>query len=117
MIDDPSRLPQAKSLLDVASSRSGYVTAIACEAVGTACVILGGGREKKEDTVDPSVGMVLHKKVGDEVKAGEAVCTIYYNAEARAERAKRLMEESYEIGEQGPAERQLVHRVIQSSRL
>ena len=46
--------------------------AIQCEDVGTACVILGGGREKKEDSVDPAVGIILHKKVADRVGAGEA---------------------------------------------
>jgi pyrimidine-nucleoside phosphorylase len=115
MIDDLSRLPRAKSSLRVVSPRSGYVTAVACEAVGTACVILGGGREKKEDAVDPSVGIVLHKKVWDGVKAGEAICTIHYNSEARAGRAKQLMEESYEIGDEPLEKRRLVHRVIQSS--
>jgi thymidine phosphorylase len=116
MIDDLSRLPQAGSSLEVASPRSGYVMAIACEAMGTACVILGGGREKKEDMVDPSVGLVLHKKVGDAVKRGEAMCTIHYNSESRAARAKRLIEESYQIGNGPPAKtRRLVHRVIQRS--
>jgi pyrimidine-nucleoside phosphorylase len=115
-IDDLSRLPQAKNSLEAASPKGGYVTAIACEAVGTACVILGGGREKKEDTVDPSVGLVLHKKVGDPVKGGEPICTIHYNSESRAARAKQLIEESYEIRDQPPAKtRPLVRRVIQSS--
>ena len=51
-----------------------------CEQIGTACVILGGGRERKEDSVDPAVGIVLHKKVGDAVAAGEPLCTIHYNS-------------------------------------
>ena len=55
-IDDPKRLPQAAHSLDVISPAAGYVTSIACEAVGTACVVLGGGREKKEDSIDPAVG-------------------------------------------------------------
>ena len=84
VIDDPGRLPRAKYALDVLSSRSGYVSAIQCEAVGTACVILGGGREKKEDSVDPAVGIILHKKVADRVAVGEPLCTMMYNAETRA---------------------------------
>ncbi len=68
-----------------------------CEQIGTACVILGGGREKKEDSVDPSVGIVLHKKVGDAVAAGEPLATIHYNAEDRAARARQLIEASIEI--------------------
>ena len=47
-----------------------------CEQIGTACVILGGGRERKEDSVDPAVGIVLHKKVGDRIVAGEPLATI-----------------------------------------
>ncbi len=112
VIDHPRRLPQAEHKLDVLSSRSGCVMKIDCEAVGIACVVLGGGREKKEDSVDPSVGLALHKKVGDSVVAGEPLCAIHYNSEARAARAKTLIEASYQIGETPPTKRPLVHRVI-----
>jgi thymidine phosphorylase len=84
-----------------------------CEQVGTACVILGGGRERKEDSVDPAVGIVLHKKVGDRVSAGEPLATIHYNAETRADRARQMLEESYRISDSSPNEkRPLIHRVI-----
>ena len=116
VIDDPGRLPRAAYTLDAISARGGYVTAIQCEAVGTACVVLGGGREKKEDSVDPAVGLVLRKKVSDHVRAGEPLCTIHYNSEARALRAKKLIEDSYAIGDAPPTqERPLVHRVITKS--
>jgi thymidine phosphorylase len=97
----------------VASARSGYVTAIACEQVGTACVILGGGRERKEDSVDPAVGIVVHKKIGDRVSAGEPLCTIHCHSDAQAARAKTLVQESYQIEDAPPArETSLIHRVI-----
>ena len=113
VIDDPKRLPQAKHTMVVTSPRDGYVTAIACEQVGTACVILGGGRERKEDAVDPAVGQVLHKKVGDRVTKSEPLCTIHYNSEDRAARVTQLMEESYRIDEAPPRQqRPLIHRVI-----
>lgn len=115
-IDDPKRLPQAQHRADVASPRSGFVTAIQCERAGTACVILGGGRERKQDAVDPAVGFVLHKKVGDPVSAGEPLVSVHYNSEARGARAKSLLQESYEIGDAPPArKRPLVHRVITKS--
>lgn len=115
-IDDPARLPQAKSKVEVLSSRAGYVQSIQCEHAGTACVILGGGRERKEDSVDPAVGFVLHKKVGDAVASGEPLCTIHYNSEALAARAKTLLLESFTIGDKAPAtQRPLVHRVISKS--
>jgi pyrimidine-nucleoside phosphorylase len=89
------------------------VTAIACEQVGTACVILGGGRERKEDSVDPAVGIVLHKKLGDKVSASEPLCTIHCHSNAQAARAKTLLEESYQIAAAPPAQKpSLVHRVI-----
>jgi pyrimidine-nucleoside phosphorylase len=113
VIDDPKKLPQAQHTMTIASPRNGHLISLQCEQVGTACVILGGGREKKEDSVDPSVGIVLHKKVGDSVSSGEPLATIYYNAESRAVRAKQLLEESFQIGDSPAHEkRPLIHRVI-----
>jgi pyrimidine-nucleoside phosphorylase len=115
-IDDPKKLPQAQHTLILSSPKNGYLAALQCEQVGTACVILGGGRERKEDSVDPAVGIVLHKKVGDPVASGEALATIYYNAEARAVRARQLLDESYQIADSPAHEkRPLIHRVIRKS--
>jgi pyrimidine-nucleoside phosphorylase len=115
-IDDASRLPRARHTVEVTSRTDGYVASIACETVGTACVILGGGREKKEDAIDPAVGFILHKKVGDAVRAGEPLVTVYYNSEPHAARAKKMIDESYGISAAPPAnKRPLVHRVIQCS--
>jgi pyrimidine-nucleoside phosphorylase len=116
VIDDSQRLPQAKHTLQVSSVRTGFLASLQCEQIGTACVILGGGRERKEDLVDPAVGIVLHKKVGDQVAAGEPIATIYYNAEAQAARARQLIEASCAIEDTAPsAKRPLIHRVIDTS--
>ena len=111
-IDDLSLLPKAQHTAELISPKAGYLTAIQCEQTGIACVILGGGRERKEDSVDPSVGFVLHKKVGDKVAQGESLCTVHYNSESRAARAKALLEASFQIGDAPPQSRPLVHRVI-----
>jgi pyrimidine-nucleoside phosphorylase len=112
-IDDPTRLPSADHRVEVPSPAAGYVTAIACEQVGTACVILGGGRERKEDSVDPAVGIVVHKKIGDKVSVGEPLCTIHCYSDAQASRTKSLLLESYAIAAAAPANKpNLVHRVI-----
>jgi len=112
-IDDPTRLPGAEHRVKVLSRQTGYVAAIACEQVGTACVILGGGRERKEDSVDPSVGIEVHKKIGDKVAAGESLCTIHCHSDAQAARAKTLLEESYQIAAAPPTHKtSMVHRVI-----
>lgn len=113
VIDDPQKLPSTKHRVQVASPSAGYVTAIHCEQVGTACVILGGGREKKEDSVDPAVGIAVHKKIGDKVGVGEALCTIHCHSDAQAARAKKMLEESFVIAAAPPAHKPaLVHRVI-----
>jgi pyrimidine-nucleoside phosphorylase len=111
-IDDTTRLPQARHSLQVKSPAAGRVMAIQAEQIGTASVILGGGRERKEDSVDPAVGIALHKKVGDRVDRGEPLATIFSNDESRAQRARDLIEQSCEIGVAAPAKRPLVHRII-----
>ena len=115
-IDDPTKLPQSQHTMKVTSRTAGYIAFMQCEQIGTACVILGGGRERKEDPVDPAVGIVLHKKVGDRVEAGEPIATIHYNQESRAERAKQVIVQSCEVAEAPPShKRPLIHRVIGKS--
>src|SRR5271163_136019 len=112
-IDDPSRLPEANHRVEVPSRQTGYVVSIMCEQVGTACVMLGGGRERKEDSVDPAVGIVIHKKIGDNVAQGESLCTIHCHSDAQAARVKTMLEESYQITPSALAQKPLlVHRVI-----
>ncbi len=116
VIDDAKKLPQAQHTMQVQSAKSGYLVSMQCEQIGTACVILGGGRERKEDAVDPSVGIILHKKVGDQVATGEPLATIHYNAEPRAQRARQLIAASCEVDDIAPsAMRPLIHKVIGKS--
>ncbi len=116
VIDDAKRLPQAQHTMQVTTAKAGHIASIQCEQVGTACVILGGGRERKEDSIDPAVGIVLHKKVGDRVATGEPIATIYYNVEAKATRARQLIEASYVVTDAAPAtKRPLIHRIIGKS--
>jgi len=115
VIDETGRLPQAARTIQVASPAAGFVFSMQCEQIGTASVILGGGRERKEDSVDPAVGIVLHKKIGDQVGIREPLATIHYHSESRAERAHKLIVESVQIGDAAPPKRPLIHRVIQKS--
>ena len=73
------RLPRARLVEPLPAPRSGYVAEIVAREVGLAVVLLGGGREKKGDPIDPAVGVVVHKKVGDAVEAGEPVMTVHAN--------------------------------------
>ena len=116
VVDDTGRLPQARHRLPVLSRSNGFVASIQCEQVGTAALVLGAGREKKEDSIDPAVGIALHKKVGAPVHAGEPLLTVHYNSDARLNEARRLLEESYTIAPQPPLSRRpLIHRIIQGS--
>ncbi|MCI0354197.1 MAG: thymidine phosphorylase [Acidobacteria bacterium] len=96
-IDDPSQLPQASHTSILKARARGYVGSMRCEQVGVASMLLGGGRETKEDSIDPAVGLVLHKKVGDAVSEGEPLCTLHYNSEWHLEEARSLLEQSYKI--------------------
>lgn len=115
VIDDSNRLPQARQTMQVASLKTGYLASMQCEHIGTACVILGGGRERKEDSVDPAVGIVLHKKVGDRVTAGESLAAIHYNDEAKATRARQFIEASCVVTDATPPMKPLIHRIIGKS--
>lgn len=81
VVDDPSLLPQAQYMIEVPAKESGFVSHIVADEIGTAAMLLGAGRATKESEIDLAVGLVLRKKVGDQVKAGESLVTIYANRE------------------------------------
>ncbi|HEY4624300.1 MAG TPA: pyrimidine-nucleoside phosphorylase, partial [Solibacillus sp.] len=77
VVDDSTRLPQAKFKIDVPAKQAGYVAKIEADDIGTAAMLLGAGRATKESEIDLAVGLVLHKKVGDKVTQGESIMTIH----------------------------------------
>ncbi|MCK6257583.1 pyrimidine-nucleoside phosphorylase [Fictibacillus sp. KIGAM418] len=81
VVDDPSKLPQAKYTFEVDAKQDGYVSEIVANEIGTAAMLLGAGRATKESEIDLAVGLMLKKKVGDQVAAGESLVTIYSNTE------------------------------------
>ena len=83
----PERLPRAAFALEVPSPRAGFVARLTANEIGRICMRLGGGRETKESVIDPAVGLLLHKKVGDSVEAGESLATIYANDEQKGKEA------------------------------
>jgi pyrimidine-nucleoside phosphorylase len=112
IVDDPSLMPAAKHDLDVTSSKSGYITAMRCRDFGVALAILEGGRAKKEDCIDPAVGLEFHRRIGDRVKAGEKLVTIQYNSEARLAEAQKLIEDSFVFGEHEPLMPPMIRQII-----
>ena len=111
-VDDPERLPQAPVSMPVSASSTGVVTAIDAERIGLAAMRLGAGRAKKEDIIDPAVGIVLRKKVRENVNRGEALVQIHAGDRGRAEQALALVQAAYTIGRTPPPTRPLIHESI-----
>lgn len=88
-IDHPQKLPAAKLVEIVPAPRSGYLSKIQAQAVGEAVVLLGGGRAKKGDTIDYSVGIVIHHKIGDQVEVGDPLFTVHASHADTASLAKQ----------------------------
>ena len=95
---DPSLLPEAPVKLEVPAQTAGWVERIHAENVGLVSMHLGGGRARKDDVVDLAVGVVLHKKVGDPVAAGESLGTIHARTEEAAATAADMLRACFEIG-------------------
>jgi len=107
-ITDLSKLPKARQTIAVEATQNGFVTSIHSEAMGLAAMSLGAGREKTTDVIDPGVGFVLEKKVGDRVSIGEPLVTIHFNDEARVPDVKRRIVGAYGIGAAAPQQRALI---------
>lgn len=112
VIDDPSLLPAARGRVDVKSAKAGYLRDTNCMQFGIALAMLGGGREKKEDTIDYGVGLEFHKRIGERVVVGEPLVTIHYNSGAKLAEVKALIESSFEIDDTAVVERPLIRRII-----
>lgn len=110
IVDHPEKLPQAKYVFEVPAKESGVVSKMVADQIGIAAMMLGAGRRTKEETIDYAVGLYLNKKVGDVVKEGESLVTIYANRED-VEDVKQVLYENIEIGESGK-EPTLIHKVI-----
>ena len=95
----PELLPTAPVICEVPSPKAGTVSRIHAEAVGLVSMKLGGGRATKEDVIDPRVGVVLHKKLGDPVAEGESLAAIHAADEKSAAEAVRQLLDCYELSD------------------
>ena len=111
-LTDFGLLPTARNRMEVASASSGYVTQIDCEKIGVASLLLGGGHNTKEDSINPAVGVTVHKKTGDRVKRGEALCTLHYDDDRQLTEAKSLIGSGYKVDATAPPLRRLLVRKV-----
>jgi pyrimidine-nucleoside phosphorylase len=112
VIEDPHRLPRAGAIHELTAPRSGYVAACDALAVGVASVRLGAGRARKEDAVDPGVGISILAKRGSRVEAGQPLARIRYDDEARRDAAAAALGGAWTIAEDPPAEQPLIIETV-----
>ncbi|HTV59584.1 MAG TPA: thymidine phosphorylase [Verrucomicrobiae bacterium] len=115
VIDDTAKLPQARHQAIVKAQSSGFLAGVECEQVGVASMILGGGRERKEDSIDPAVGLIVEKRIGDPVRAGETLATIRYNLDEKLAPATALLERTFHIAASSPAPPALIHKILSAA--
>src|SRR6267154_1072293 len=111
-LDKFELLPNATGMRGITSPRAGYVSAIDAEDIGVASNMIGAGRDKKEDAIDPAVGIILEVKAGEKVDAGSVLCRIYYTKEDRVEEAADMVEDAFRVSGQKPDERELILEVV-----
>ncbi|ARJ23649.1 pyrimidine-nucleoside phosphorylase [Bacillus mycoides] len=111
VVDDPSKLPQAQFKIEVEAKEDGYVSEIFADEIGTAAMLLGAGRATKESEIDLAVGLMLRKKVGDSVKKGDSLVTIYANRE-NVEDVKAKIYENMKIAKDHVDAPTLVHGIV-----
>ncbi|MGI8744850.1 MAG: thymidine phosphorylase [Bryobacteraceae bacterium] len=112
VLDRFELLPNATGVREISSPRAGFVSAIEAELIGQASCLIGAGRDTKEDTIDPAVGVILEVKVGQKVEAGGVLCRLYYTKEERVEDSAQVIEDAFRISATAPEDRELILEVV-----
>jgi pyrimidine-nucleoside phosphorylase len=111
-LDKFELLPNATGMREVTSPRAGYVSSINAQDIGASSNMIGAGRDKKEDSIDPAVGIILEVKMGEKVDAGSVLCRLYYTREDRVDEAAEMVEDAFHVSSQKPDERELILEVV-----
>src|SRR5579864_6663877 len=112
VLDQFELLPNATGVREITSPRAGYISVIDAEGIGRASSMIGAGRNIKEDSIDPAVGVILEVKVGNKVEAGAVLCRLYYTGEENVEEASQQIEDAFRISATAPEERELILEVV-----
>ena len=110
IVDSPEKLPSAKYQVEFKAKKDGFITEIIANEIGVASMMLGAGRQTKEDVIDLGVGIVLNKKVGEHVEKGENILTIHTNTKEIDDILYKL-DNSITIESKGEAPT-LIHKII-----
>ena len=112
VVDNTRLLPEAGMSKIVAAGEKGYVRSLQADEIGKAAMLLGAGRRKKDDPIDFSAGIMLHKKVGDPVSENEPLATLYYNFPGLADRAGAMVKKAFKISEASPDPEPLILDIL-----
>jgi len=112
VIDHPEQLPKAKFTLEFKSAVDGYISSIDAESVGLAAMLLGAGRQTKEDTIDHGVGISIQKKIGDAVKKGDTLALLYSNTESASEAMDKL-NSAYAFSDTPVETQPIIYEIVQ----
>ncbi len=112
VLDRFELLPNATGVREITSPRAGYVTAIDAGDIGRASAMIGAGRDTKEDTIDPAVGVILEVKTGQKIDAGSVLCRLYHTREDDLDEGAQLVEDAFRISTTMPEERALILEVV-----
>jgi pyrimidine-nucleoside phosphorylase len=112
VLDRFELLPNATGAREISTTRGGYVSAIDAELIGQASSMIGAGRNTKEDSVDPAVGVILEVKVGQKIEPGTILCRLYHTSDNNLEEAAELVEDAFRIAQQPSEERDLILEVV-----
>ena len=111
--EDTSLLPKAKAKVELRADEAGYVQSIRTSDVGNAAKRLGAGREHKTDPLDLSVGVVMHKRVGDPVRRGDVLCTLHVGERSDRIGAYNLLRRAIRIGPEPVQKPALIRAVVE----
>ena len=109
---DNSLLPKASIVEEIISDRDGYISKIDCDEIGICSLLLGGGRETKDSVIDLSVGLILHKKVGDAVTPGDVLATIYAHDRNKLNAANERFLNAYHFSESFTKMQNLIKGIV-----
>ena len=112
VLDRFDLLPNATGAQEITTSRGGYVSGIDAQLIGQASSMIGAGRNTKDDSIDPAVGVILEVKVGQKIEAGSILCRIYYTDEEHLAEAAELVEDAFKISQHPVEERELILEVV-----
>jgi len=112
VLDRFELLPNATGAREITCPRAGYISAIDAELIGRAAMLIGAGRDRKEDAIDPAVGVILEAKIGQKMDAGSILCRLYYTKEDQVEEAAEMVEDAFRISSVAPEERELILEVV-----